>query len=178
MLRIGREQKILVEKELRLLVPIWYKRRTPMRHIIIKRRTSNIMPQSPIRQPRLKGRTKVLVALFALVLIIGQVLVQTANLSKRKKSAQEKKKANMVVSETAEGTLGYGNLLPTILSVCQSPEWCADTGANIHVCADISLFSSYQCKGDGALLMGNISHARVLGVGTIILSLLRERRCC
>jgi hypothetical protein len=37
------------------------------------------------------------------------------------------------------------------------------------VCADISLFSSYQCKGAGALLMGNKSHARVLGVGTVIL---------
>jgi hypothetical protein len=75
----------------------------------------------------------------------------------------------MVVSETAEGTSGYGNLLPTILSVCQSPEWWADTSANIHVCADINLFSSYQCKGVGALLMGNISHVHVLGVGTVIL---------
>jgi succinate dehydrogenase/fumarate reductase cytochrome b subunit len=26
----------------------------------------------------------------------------------------------MVVSEIAEGTSGYGNLLPTVLSVCQS----------------------------------------------------------
>jgi hypothetical protein len=49
MLRRGREQKTLVEKELRLLVPIWYKRRTPMRHIIIKRRTNNKMPRSPSR---------------------------------------------------------------------------------------------------------------------------------
>jgi hypothetical protein len=53
--------------------------------------------------------------------------------------------------------------------VCQSPEWWADTGANIHVCADISLFSSYQCKGAGALLMDNGSHACVLGVGIVIL---------
>jgi hypothetical protein len=75
----------------------------------------------------------------------------------------------MIISETAEGTSGYGNILPTILLVCQSPEWWADTGANIHVCADISLFSSYQCKGARALLMGNGSHAHVLGVGTIIL---------
>jgi hypothetical protein len=59
-------------------------KRTPMRQIIIKRRTSNRMPRSPSRQPRLKGRTKELVALFAGVLITGQVLVQTANLSKRK----------------------------------------------------------------------------------------------
>jgi hypothetical protein len=100
--------------------------------------------------------------------ITGQACVQTANLT-REKPAQEKKIANMVVSETAEETSGYGNLLPTILSVCQSPEWWANTGANIHVCADISLFSSYQCKGAGSLLMGNGSHVRVLGVGTVIL---------
>jgi hypothetical protein len=86
-----------------------------------------------------------------------------------KKPAQEKKTTNMVVSETVEGTSGYGNLLPTVLSVCQSLEWWADIGANIYVCADISLFSSYQCKGAGALLMENGSHMRVLGVGTIIL---------
>jgi hypothetical protein len=53
--------------------------------------------------------------------------------------------------------------------VCQSPEWWAATGANIHVCADISLFSSYQCKGARALLMGNGSHVCVLGVGTVML---------
>jgi hypothetical protein len=40
-----------------------------------------------------------------------------------KKPAQENKIVNMVVSETAEGTSGYVNLLPTVLSVCQSPEW-------------------------------------------------------
>jgi hypothetical protein len=75
----------------------------------------------------------------------------------------------MVVSETAKGTSGYGNLLSTVLSVCQSPEWWADIGANIHVCADIFLFSSYQWKGAGALLMGNRSHVHVFGVGTVIL---------
>ena len=42
-----------------------------------------------------------------------------------------------------------------------------DTEANIHVCADASLFSSYQVGGTASLLMGNRSHARVLGVGTV-----------
>ena len=48
-----------------------------------------------------------------------------------------------------------------------------DTGANIHVCADAFLFFSYQVGGAGALLMGNGSHVRVLGVGTVILKLCR-----
>jgi hypothetical protein len=39
------------------------------------------------------------------------------------------------------------------------------------VCADISLFSSYQAGGAGSLLMGNMSHVRVLGVGTVNLKL-------
>jgi hypothetical protein len=81
-----------------------------------------------------------------------------------------KKSANMVIGETV-GTSRYGNLLPTVLSVCHSPEWSIDTDANIHVCADISLFLSYQAGGARSLLMGNGSHARVLGIGTVNLKL-------
>jgi len=44
-----------------------------------------------------------------------------------------------------------------------------DSGANIHVCSDVSLFSSYQVRRSDTLLMGNGSRAHVLGVGTIIL---------
>lgn len=76
---------------------------------------------------------------------------------------------NMVISEAEGGTSGYGNYLPTILSVCHSSEWWMDTGANVHVCAHIALFSSYQAGDTGALVMGNGSHARVLGVGMVIL---------
>jgi len=50
---------------------------------------------------------------------------------------------NIVVSEAERGTSGYVNYLPTIFSVCHSPKWWIDTGANVHVCADISLFSYY-----------------------------------
>ena len=75
----------------------------------------------------------------------------------------------MVVSEVERGTSGYGNSLPIVLLVCHSPEWWMDTRANIHVCADASLFSSYQVSGTRALLMGNGSHAHVLGVDTVIL---------
>ena len=60
-----------------------------------------------------------------------------------RKYKQEKKSANVVISETGGGTSGYGNSLPFVLSVCLSPEWWMDSGANIHVCADVSLFTSY-----------------------------------
>jgi hypothetical protein len=53
--------------------------------------------------------------------------------------------------------------------MCSSPEWWIDTGANIHICADISMFSSYQVGGTTSLLMGNGAHMHVLGAGTVIL---------
>jgi hypothetical protein len=62
--------------------------------------------------------------------------------------------------------VGYG-IFPTILSVCHSPEWWINTGDNIHVCADISIFSSYQVARAGSVLMGNSSRAFVQGVGTV-----------
>jgi hypothetical protein len=58
--------------------------------------------------------------------------------------------------EANEGISGLGNLLPAVLLVCHSPDWWVDTGANIYVCADISLFSSYQVGRSFSLLMGNI----------------------
>ena len=38
-----------------------------------------------------------------------------------------------------DGASGYGNLF-TVLPVCESTDWWVDTGANIHVCADVYLF--------------------------------------
>ena len=73
-----------------------------------------------------------------------------------------KKHVNVVTASNADG---YGNL-PIVLSVFQSPCWWIDTGANVHVCADISMFTSYQVA-DSSVLMGNGSHASVRGVGTV-----------
>jgi hypothetical protein len=69
------------------------------------------------------------------------------------------------------GTSGCGNLLHTVLSVFNSPDWWIDTGANIHVCADKSLFFSYPVGRAASLLMGNRAHASVRGVGTVDLKL-------
>jgi hypothetical protein len=69
-----------------------------------------------------------------------------------KTSHQKKDKTINVV--TASNTDGCGNLF-TVLSVFQSPCWWIDTGANIHVCADISMFTSYQATRVSSVLMGN-----------------------
>jgi hypothetical protein len=87
----------------------------------------------------------------------------------------KKGNVNIVVASNEEDK-GYGNL-PFIFSVFQSPSWWLDTGANVHVCSDINLFSSYQGARDSSVLMGNGSHASIHGTGTVDLSLLRERSC-
>ena len=56
------------------------------------------------------------------------------------------KTTNVVIADTEMKDIGYG-IIPTILSVCHSPDWLIDTGANVHVCADASMFSSYQVTG-------------------------------
>ena len=61
---------------------------------------------------------------------------------------------------------GYG-IIPTILSVCHSPDWLIDTGANVHVCVDASMFSSYQVTVTSPVWMGNWSLSTIHGVGTV-----------
>jgi hypothetical protein len=75
----------------------------------------------------------------------------------------------MVIS-TEDETSGYSNL-PSVLSVFQSTTWWLDFDANIHVCSDASLFSSYQVARDSFVMMENGSHASVHGVGMVDLKL-------
>jgi hypothetical protein len=49
---------------------------------------------------------------------------------------------NMVVPSSVGGTTWYDNL-SYVLSVFQSTTWWLDISANVHVCFDASLFSSY-----------------------------------
>jgi hypothetical protein len=74
----------------------------------------------------------------------------------------------MVTMVGAE-TSGY-NFLPSDFSVFQSNNWWLDTGANVHVCFDATLFSSYQTARDSTMVMGNGSHATIR-VGTVDLKL-------
>jgi hypothetical protein len=89
---------------------------------------------------------------------------------KGRKPQPEQKTANMVVSSFGGGTSGYGNV-PYVLSVFQSTTWWFDTGANVRVCSDASLFSSYQVTQDSCVMMGNGLHASVRGVGMVDLKL-------
>ena len=85
---------------------------------------------------------------------------------KGKKGGQQngQNTVNVVVSEPS--TAGYDSN-PAVLMACQSAEWLVDTGANIHVCADLNLFSSCQATSGSPILMGNGSGAAVLGVGKV-----------
>jgi hypothetical protein len=67
-------------------------------------------------------------------------------------------------------TSGY-NSLPSVVLVFQSTSWWLDTGANVHVCSDAILFSSYQTARDSTVMMGNGLHATVYGVGMVDLKL-------
>jgi hypothetical protein len=46
-----------------------------------------------------------------------------------------------------------------------------DTRANVYVCSDLNLFSSYQTTDSCAILMGNWSRAAVHGIGRVDLKL-------
>jgi hypothetical protein len=89
---------------------------------------------------------------------------------KGRKPQPEQKTANMVVSSSRGGTSGYGNLL-YVLSVFQSTTWWFDSVANVYVCSDASLFSSYQVARDSSVIMENESHASIHDVGTVDLKL-------
>jgi hypothetical protein len=83
-----------------------------------------------------------------------------------KRHGKSGKTANVVIGDAKMKDSGYG-ILPTVLSVCHSPNWWIDTGANVHVCSNISMFSSYQVIGTSSVLMGNGSRATVRGVGMV-----------
>jgi hypothetical protein len=84
----------------------------------------------------------------------------------RKGKKGDQRTANVVVSEAGES--GYE---PKILLACQSTDWWLDTGANIYVCSDLNLFSTYQVANSCSVLMGNGSRAAVQGVGRVDLKL-------
>jgi hypothetical protein len=89
---------------------------------------------------------------------------------KGRKPQPEQKTTDMVVSSSGGRTSGYGNL-PYVLLVFQYTTWWLDSGANIHVCSNASLFFSYHVARDSSVMMGNVSHASIHGVDMVDLKL-------
>jgi hypothetical protein len=58
-----------------------------------------------------------------------------------------------------------------IYPMFQSTTWWLHSGANVHVCSDTLLFSSYQVTQDSLVMMGNGSHASGHSVGMVDLKL-------
>jgi hypothetical protein len=92
---------------------------------------------------------------------------------KTRNPQSEQRTMNMVTS-TRNRTSRYCNL-PYILYVFQSTIWWLDYAANVHVCSDASLFSSYQVIWDSSMMIGNRSHAVVHGVDMVDLKLTSEK---
>ncbi|KAL0320245.1 UNVERIFIED_CONTAM: Retrovirus-related Pol polyprotein from transposon TNT 1-94 [Sesamum radiatum] len=84
---------------------------------------------------------------------------------------------NMVVggASTSGATEGYVSVQPELLTIYESCDWLIDTGANVHVYADKSLFVSYQAITRRTVSMGNSSTAEVHGIGSVDLKFPSER---
>ncbi|KAK4382656.1 Retrovirus-related Pol polyprotein from transposon RE1 [Sesamum angolense] len=75
----------------------------------------------------------------------------------------------MVVGGASTGaTKGYVYVQPQVLTIYGPCDWLIDTGANVYVCADKSLFMSYQAIISGRTIsMENSSTTEVLGMGSV-----------
>ncbi|KAL0317535.1 UNVERIFIED_CONTAM: Retrovirus-related Pol polyprotein from transposon TNT 1-94 [Sesamum angustifolium] len=95
-----------------------------------------------------------------------------AKLCPNKKAKTGQAVVNMVVggssgASTSGATEGYVSVQPELLTIYEPCDWLIDTGANVHVCADKSLFVSYQAITGKTVSMGNSSTAKVLGIGSV-----------
>ncbi|KAL0340533.1 UNVERIFIED_CONTAM: Retrovirus-related Pol polyprotein from transposon TNT 1-94 [Sesamum radiatum] len=95
-----------------------------------------------------------------------------AKLCPNKKAKTRQAVVNMVVggssgASTSGAMEGYVSVQPELLTIYEPCDWLIDTGANVHVCADKSLFVSYQAITGKTVSMGNSSTAEVLGIGSV-----------
>ncbi|KAK4394613.1 Retrovirus-related Pol polyprotein from transposon TNT 1-94 [Sesamum angolense] len=95
-----------------------------------------------------------------------------AKLCPNKKAKIRQTVVNMVMggssgASTSGATEGYVSVQPELLTIYEPCDWLIDTGANVHVCADKSLFVSYHAITGKTVSMGNSSTAEVLGIGSV-----------
>ncbi|KAL0303152.1 UNVERIFIED_CONTAM: hypothetical protein Sradi_6183300 [Sesamum radiatum] len=92
-----------------------------------------------------------------------------AKLCPNKKVKTGQTTVNMVVGDasTLGTTEGYASVQPELLTIYEPCDWLIDTGANVHLCADKSLFVSYHGITGRTISMGNSSTIEVLGIGSV-----------
>ncbi|KAL0381762.1 UNVERIFIED_CONTAM: hypothetical protein Sangu_0240500 [Sesamum angustifolium] len=91
-----------------------------------------------------------------------------AKLCPNKKAKTGQAVVNMVVggssgASTSGATEGYVSVQPELLTIYEPCDWLIDTGANVHVCADKSLFVSYQAITGKTVSMGTPVLLKYLG---------------
>ncbi|KAL0434112.1 UNVERIFIED_CONTAM: hypothetical protein Slati_2745500 [Sesamum latifolium] len=104
--------------------------------------------------------------------LIMSIVGHWAKLCPNKKAKTAQAAVNMVVEgssgvSTSGATEGYVFVQPELLTIYEPCDWLIDTGANVHICADKSLFVSYQAITGRTVSMGNSSIAKVLGIGSV-----------
>jgi hypothetical protein len=76
-------------------------------------------------------------------------LVKDCRHHKTQIDGQQKKSVNVTIGKNNGDEIdpsGYGDL-PFVFSSIESSDWWVDMGANVYVCSNLSLFSSYQGRG-------------------------------
>lgn len=91
--------------------------------------------------------------------------------AKRQQGTTESTPQVNVLTEVDEMDSKFVSVNPQVFSIYEPREWLVDTGANVHVCADKSMFVSYQPVDRRSVAMANGNVAKVLGIGRIDLKL-------
>jgi hypothetical protein len=90
--------------------------------------------------------------------------------NRKGKKGEGQKNENVAIVD-----VGNSRYVSKILLACQSIDWWLDTRANVHVCSDLNLFSSYQVTDSSNILMGNGSRVDVHGIGIVDLKLISRK---
>jgi hypothetical protein len=97
---------------------------------------------------------------------------ESGHIARKCRNRKGKKGDGQKTANVAIGDAGNSGYVPQILLACQSTDWWLDTGANVHVCSGLNLFSSYQTTNSSTILMGNGSRAAIHGIGRVDLKLI------
>jgi len=121
-------------------------------------------PQKNMNQPKSKKMKKKKEDFICYVCGVSGHTARRCKLRKGKGPPPQRKEGNVVVNSTP----GYA---PQAFMASPSDDWWMDSGATVHICADRSMFSSFQGFNSAPVLMGNGVPAAVRGTGQVYLKL-------